>query len=182
MPLPTPDNELAMLLSQRMEAALAATNDPGERSRLVLQVVQLGERLAIRPLRLHVLGLLREGRGGSLAELLEHVDGRYQAFREALKGRRKRRSPASEVYLSPGEAAAYLGVSPKTIAKWCDRGKLPCVVLESGHRRIPAAALEPHKAKLASLDALHTAMAPTWGQLTEADVVQEMLDRDRPSS
>ncbi len=41
-------DELAALLSQRLEAALAATDDPAERSRLVLQVVQLGERLANR--------------------------------------------------------------------------------------------------------------------------------------
>lgn len=179
MPQPTQADELAMLLSQRLEAALAATDDPAERSRLVLQVVQLGERLAIRPLRLHVLGLLREGRGGSLAELLAHVDGRYLAFREALKVRRRRRTPAQEAYMSPGEAATYLGVSPKTIAKWCDRGKLPCVVLESGHRRIPVAAIAPYKARLAPLEALDAAMAEAGSVLSEAEVVQDMLDRHR---
>lgn len=179
MSLPTHADELAILLSQRLETALAATDDPAERSRLVLQVVQLGERLAVRPLRLHVLGLLREGRGGTLAELLEHVDGRYQAFREVLKVKRKRRTPVESAYMSAGEAAAYLGVSPKTIAKWCDRGKLPCVVLESGHRRVPVAALEPFKARLAPLEALDAAMAPAWSEVTEAEIVQEVLGRDR---
>ena len=162
MSLPNQTDELALLLAQRLETSLAATQDPAERSRLVLQVVQLGERLAIRPLRLHVLGLLREGRGGSLAELLEHVDGRYQAFREALRGKRKRRTPATDGYMTPGEAAAYLGVSPKTIAKWCDGGKLPCIVLESGHRRIPAAALDPYKAKLLPFDAVDPALAQAY--------------------
>jgi excisionase family DNA binding protein len=81
--------------------------------------------------------------------------------------------------MSPGEVAAQLGVSPKTITLWCDRGKLPCVVLSSGHRRIPAAALAPHKAMLAALKSLDESMGPSWGDVTESEVVQEMLERGR---
>lgn len=180
MPLPREEDELAAMLAQRLEAALAATSDPAERSKLVLQVVQLSDRLAIKPLRAHVLGLLREGRGGTLAELLEHVEGRYQAFREALKGRRKRREPEPEAYTSPGDVATYLGVSPKTVAVWCDRGKLPCIVLDSGHRRIPVAALAPYKARLAGLQALDETMEPAWGNVDEGEIVQELLERGRP--
>lgn len=174
MSLPTHSDELAALLSQRLEAALAGTSDPAERSKLVLQVVQLSDRLAIKPLRVHVLSLLREGQGGSLGELLEHVEGRYQAFREALKDKRKRRTADPAEYMSPGEAAAFLGVSPKTVALWCDRGKLPCVVLSSGHRRIPSAAVAPYKARLAALDGLG------WNDVSEGELVQEMLERGRP--
>jgi excisionase family DNA binding protein len=179
VPLPTHSDELAILLSHRLEAALAATSDATERSQLVLQVVQLSERLAIKPLRAHVLGLLRDGRDGSLGELLEHVEGRYQAFREALKGKRKRRIPEQAEYMSPGEVAAYLGVSPKTIAKWCDRGKLPCITLSSGHRRIPADALAPYKAMKSALKTLDESTAPAWADVSEGDVIEEMLQRGR---
>jgi excisionase family DNA binding protein len=179
VPLPTHSDELAILLSHRLEAALAVTSDATERSKLVLQVVQLSERLAIEPLRAHVLSLLRDGRDGSLGELLEHVEGRYQAFRGALKGKRKRRTPEQAAYMSPGEVAAYLGVSPKTIAMWCDRGKLPCIVLSSGHRRIPADAIAPYKAMLSELKTLDESVAPAWADVSEDDVLQEMFKRGR---
>ena len=38
-------------------------------------------------------------------------------------------------YLTPGEVARLLHVSPKTITRWANRGLLPCVVTLGGHRR-----------------------------------------------
>jgi hypothetical protein len=39
--------------------------------------------------------------------------------------------PADDVLLSTGEAAAFLGVSPRTIRSW----DLPCLYTLGGHRR-----------------------------------------------
>lgn len=41
-------------------------------------------------------------------------------------------------YLTPGQAASILGVSPKTINRWTKEGRLPCVTTLGGHRRFRA--------------------------------------------
>lgn len=38
-------------------------------------------------------------------------------------------------YLTPGEVARMLHVSPKTISRWAAEGLLPCLVTLGGHRR-----------------------------------------------
>lgn len=38
-------------------------------------------------------------------------------------------------YVTPGEAARHLFVSPKTINRWANDGRLPCIVTLGGHRR-----------------------------------------------
>lgn len=38
-------------------------------------------------------------------------------------------------YLTPGEVAGRLHVSPKTISRWAADGLLPCLVTLGGHRR-----------------------------------------------
>lgn len=45
-------------------------------------------------------------------------------------------------YVSVGEAGRMLHVSPKTIARWADQGRIPCVVTLGGHRRFRVADLE----------------------------------------
>ena len=44
--------------------------------------------------------------------------------------------------LSPGSAAALLGVSIDTLAKWADGGQLAAIRLPSGHRRYRRADIE----------------------------------------
>jgi excisionase family DNA binding protein len=44
---------------------------------------------------------------------------------------------AEETYLTPAQAARLLHVSPKTIARWADQGRLACLVTPGGHRRLP---------------------------------------------
>jgi excisionase family DNA binding protein len=43
--------------------------------------------------------------------------------------------PAEGTYLTPGQVARLLGVSPKTIYRWATDGRLPCAVTLGGHRR-----------------------------------------------
>lgn len=38
-------------------------------------------------------------------------------------------------YLTPGEVARALHVSPKTIIRWANDGLIPCVMTLGGHRR-----------------------------------------------
>ena len=45
------------------------------------------------------------------------------------------RDELAEDFLSAGQAAAILGVSPKTVSRWADMGLLPCIVTLGGHRR-----------------------------------------------
>ncbi len=40
-------------------------------------------------------------------------------------------------YITTGEAATLLGVSPKTVARWANEGKLPHITTLGGHRRFP---------------------------------------------
>lgn len=43
--------------------------------------------------------------------------------------------PTPDDYVTPGEAARYLHVSPKTINRWANDGRIPCIVTLGGHRR-----------------------------------------------
>lgn len=40
--------------------------------------------------------------------------------------------------LAPGQAARILGVSPKTVDRWANDGRIPCLVTLGGHRRFRA--------------------------------------------
>ena len=44
-------------------------------------------------------------------------------------------SSASAEYLTPGQAATMLHVSPKTLNRWAHEGRVPCIVTLGGHRR-----------------------------------------------
>ncbi len=43
-----------------------------------------------------------------------------------------------EPLLTPGQVAALFRVTPKTITRWAEAGKLPVVRTLGGHRRFPA--------------------------------------------
>lgn len=45
-------------------------------------------------------------------------------------------------YLSAGEAARMLRVSPKTVSRWADKGLIPCMVTLGGHRRFLRSTVE----------------------------------------
>jgi excisionase family DNA binding protein len=44
-------------------------------------------------------------------------------------------------YLSAAEAARLLHVSPKTVSRWAEEGKVPHAKTLGGHRRFPAKAI-----------------------------------------
>lgn len=44
-----------------------------------------------------------------------------------------------DALLTPGEVAALFRVTPKTVTRWAEAGKLPVVRTLGGHRRFPAA-------------------------------------------
>jgi excisionase family DNA binding protein len=58
-------------------------------------------------------------------------------------------APSDERYLTTGEVARILRVSPKTVARWAQEGRLPHLVTLGGHRRFPEEPIESLAAKLA---------------------------------
>jgi len=52
-------------------------------------------------------------------------------------------------YLRVSEVAELFHVSPKTIVRWAQDGKLPHIVTLGGHRRFPRASVEELAARLA---------------------------------
>jgi excisionase family DNA binding protein len=50
----------------------------------------------------------------------------------------RKQSFAEDEYLSSGEVARILRVSPKTVARWAKEGRLPHLVTLGGHRRFPS--------------------------------------------
>jgi excisionase family DNA binding protein len=49
----------------------------------------------------------------------------------------QRTRPTNPTHLRAAEVAAILHVSPKTISRWAQEGKLPFVRTLGGHRRYP---------------------------------------------
>jgi len=47
-------------------------------------------------------------------------------------------SQAGDTYLTPGQAAALLGVCSRTITRWAVLGHLPFITTVGGHRRFLA--------------------------------------------
>ena len=48
-------------------------------------------------------------------------------------------SPGGMEYLTPGQVAQLLHVSPKTVTRWAQEGRIPCLVTLGGHRRFKRA-------------------------------------------
>ncbi|MFN2490511.1 MAG: helix-turn-helix domain-containing protein [Actinomycetota bacterium] len=61
-------------------------------------------------------------------------------------------SYADEAYITSGEVARILRVSPKTVARWAKEGKLPHLVTLGGHRRFPAGPIHELARRLRVVD------------------------------
>jgi excisionase family DNA binding protein len=60
-----------------------------------------------------------------------------------------RRAPrAATTFLRSAQVGAILQVSPKTIARWAQQGRLPCQRTLGGHRRYPEPAIRELAASL----------------------------------
>jgi len=57
--------------------------------------------------------------------------------------------PKSE-YLTPGEVARMLHVSPKTVNRWAHEGRIACIVTLGGHRRFQREEVERIASQMAS--------------------------------
>ena len=53
-------------------------------------------------------------------------------------------------YLTPGQAARLLSVSPKTVTRWATEGRIPCMVTLGGHRRFSLEDVQAVRAKMAA--------------------------------
>ncbi len=60
--------------------------------------------------------------------------------------------PASsdDEYVTPGQAARMLHVSPKTVNRWAQEGRIPCLVTLGGHRRFRRLDIEGVAVRMAS--------------------------------
>ena len=53
-------------------------------------------------------------------------------------------------YLTPGQVARMLHVSPKTVDRWADQGRIGCIVTLGGHRRFARGDVEEVVAAMTS--------------------------------
>ena len=59
-----------------------------------------------------------------------------------------RPAPSTASFLRAAQVAAILQVSPKTVARWAQQGRLPCTRTLGGHRRYPEPAIRELAASL----------------------------------
>jgi excisionase family DNA binding protein len=59
-----------------------------------------------------------------------------------------RPAPKVATFLRSAQVAAILQVSPKTVARWAQLGRLPCQRTLGGHRRYPEPAIRELAASL----------------------------------
>ena len=43
--------------------------------------------------------------------------------------------PTADEFLTPGQVARILHVSPQTVNRWANEGRIPCTLTLGGHRR-----------------------------------------------
>jgi excisionase family DNA binding protein len=59
-----------------------------------------------------------------------------------------RPAPSTASFLRSAQVAEILQVSPKTVARWAQQGRLPCQRTLGGHRRYPEPAIRELAASL----------------------------------
>ena len=59
-------------------------------------------------------------------------------------------SQSQPEYLTPGEVARMLHVSPKTVNRWAHEGRIACIVTLGGHRRFQRQEVERIADQMAS--------------------------------
>jgi excisionase family DNA binding protein len=90
--------------------------------------------------------------------------------------------PEAKAFYTPGEVARMYGVSPKTVSNWCDSGRIASITTPSGHRRIPASAIEGGREYDAKLRAFQDLMAAKTDGLpvpTDEGIADQVVSRRR---
>ncbi len=64
--------------------------------------------------------------------------------------KRERQADEEVEYLTPGQVARMLHVSPKTVDRWADQGRIGCIVTLGGHRRFARGDVEEVVAAMTS--------------------------------
>ncbi len=96
-------------------------------------------------------------------------------------------SDEAKQFYTPGEIARIFGVTARTVSNWCDRGRLPFIVMPSGHRRIPVSAVKGGREFDQKWKAVQERLAekvkglpePTDEEIAEQVLVRRERDRER---
>jgi len=75
--------------------------------------------------------------------------GTREDGRRSVAGEAEPTVKAEREYLTPGDVARMLHVSPKTVVRWTTAGHLSCIVTLGGHRRFQRADVEALAARMA---------------------------------
>lgn len=84
-------------------------------------------------------------------------------------------------FYTPKEVAAMFGVTPRTVANWCDQGRLACVTTLGGQRRILASSIKggrDYDAKKAAFVARMAEKRAGKPELTGDQIATELLTRE----
>jgi hypothetical protein len=99
----------------------------------------------------------RRARAAEVADLVERVE-RLEATVTELRERPERAS-ADDV-MTPSEVTDLLGINPKTLVTWANKGMVTCIQLPSGHRRYLRSEIEAYfrrsRSEFTGLPALDT--------------------------
>jgi excisionase family DNA binding protein len=87
----------------------------------------------------------------------------------------------SEALLTPGEVATLFRVTPKTVTRWAEAGKLPTVRTLGGHRRFHARDVLRVRAEINSRKAAAAAAAKAAREAKAAKAKAERITRILPS-
>jgi excisionase family DNA binding protein len=164
-------------MAELVDRALASGQSQEQRLAVLQCASQLTRRIAKSALQSRLLTALERGRAPKqLPELQQFVESsRFRWTRAGTKVQQETRGGGSSLHrstepmLTPAEVARELGLSTKTVANWCDRGLLRCEPLPSGHRRIPASALDAYRTSQAKWDRLDAISAGARAGAPEPD-------------
>lgn len=186
--------ELDTYVARLVDEALGEARSRDERLSVLRTAAEMGRHLSLSPIQAELFSALVSGQAPtSFGELHQDVESRHRRLtrsfgkRHMLGGRtgargRGQRKFSTPPMLTPGEVARELGVSSKTVTNWCKKGLLRCELLESGHRRIPASALDAYRSNQAQWDQLDSLSHAARGDVPEPDetaIFEEIAQRRR---
>jgi len=146
--------DLDAYIATLVNKELAGARSKQERIAILQSAAKVTRQLSISVVQKQLLVAVQKGAAPKTLVELQQLAGasRSQWMKPVRMIRRDPSVPVQRTArqvdprLTPGEVARELGVSPKTVTNWCKQGLIRCEVLDSGHRRIPATALDAYRA------------------------------------